>query len=185
MGLFTSCSLSKYCNTCIQKCKPTSSVDSNSIKEVDSSRTKTDTTWFNYHNPEDSLKLADNLSAYIDSLGQCKIKNATGSVESGKIRIKYIVRNDSIFIEADTKAYDLKIAQLNTTIDHYKSYIEKNYHSEQNLVTMKVKVSWFAYWQTWAAMGITAYFIFIGIIRRLGYRLAFRFAWPPISLVKK
>lgn len=181
MALLSSCSpclyMSKHCPAKIKDSTVTHIKDSTSIT--------VDTIWRTYHNPIDSLSLSDNLSAYMDSLGKCKVKSSTGSVESGKMKIKYIVRNDSIFIEANTKPYEIKIAELQKTIDHYREIASEYYHSEERMVTVKKKDSWFSHLYTWIALALIAFFVFTGIVRRLGFKLAFTITPPFISLVRR
>lgn len=151
------------------------------IKIKDSTAIHTDTTWFNYHNPADSLKLTGQLVTFIDSLGQCKIKNATGSVESNKIKIKYIVRNDSIFIDANTKPFDIKIAQLNKTIEHFKEMYE-SYTKDSKKVTIK---NWWLFWQTWMALGSILLLVTIIIFTIFKLKVVFVPAFPFITIVPK
>lgn len=155
-----------------------------SVHVVDSMSIKIDTTWRVYHNPADSIKLSDNLVAYMDSLGKCRVKDSEGSVESGKIKVKYIIRNDSIFIHANTKPFEIKIAELTKTIDHYrsiyKSHIEKQGYNAR-------RPSWLSYWQSWGAMGITVLSLLIFIVKWLknkGYKVGVSTIFPFISITK-
>ena len=161
LALF-SCNAAKWCATHV----PTTIRDSVNIK--DSMAIHVDTTWVTYHQPADSISLANRLYTVIDSLGKCKIQNTTGTVESNRIKIKYIIRNDSIFIEATTKPYEIKIAQLSTTIEHFKEMYRSHY---EKLSPNYKKPSWFSYWQSWACMGFIAFVIGRFIFKKLGLKI--------------
>lgn len=177
-GLFFlySCSPDFYCSKC-----PSS--DSTYVHIKDSVSTRVDTTWRVFHNPGDSLKLADNLVAYMDSLGKCRIANASGTTESGKIKVKYIIRNDSIFIQCDTKPYDIRIAELTTTIERF----HEMYTSYTKTVTVGKKRSktwwtWLSYWQSWVCLGYIGFDLFKKVLKLFGLKLKFVLAWPPITI---
>jgi hypothetical protein len=174
--LGTSCSQKFYCSKCVTK-------DSTYVKIKDSLAIHTDTTWRVFHNPGDSLKLADNLTAYIDSLGRCRIADASGTTESGKIKVKYIIRNDSIFINCDTKPYDIRIAELTTTIDHFHEMYE-SYIKTATVTTKRPRTwwTWLSYWQSWVCLGYIAFSLFKKILKLFGLKLKFAFAWPPITI---
>lgn len=172
LGLF-SCNAAKWCATHV----PTTIRDSTRIK--DSLAITIDTTWFNYHVAADSLSLANKLYATIDSLGRCKIQNSTGQVESNKIKIKYIIRNDSIFIEANTKPYEIRIAQLNTTIERFKEIYQSHY---EKLSPNYRKPSWFSYKETWAVLGIIFLLLFFLIMKIFKLKLKFSTIPPFIGI---
>lgn len=138
-------------------CKTLETTHTVTIK--DSTAIHTDTNWVTYHQPADSIKLADNLVAYMDSLGKCRVRNTEGTVESNKIKIKYIIRNDSIFIDCNTKSYEITIAQLKITIEHWR----ERYESLVSKTTVSKKRNWLSFWQSWACMG----FILIVVVRFL------------------
>lgn len=176
LSLLCSCSRDFYCKKCPTK-------DSIYVKIKDSLSIKVDTTWRVFHNPGDSLKLADNLFAYRDSLGKCRIADASGTTESSKMKVRYIIRNDSIFINCDTKPYDIKIAELHTTIEKfhemYNSYT-KTAVVQQN--KPRTWGNWLLYWQSWVCLGYIAISLFKKILKLFGLKLKFAFAWPPITI---
>lgn len=142
-----------------------------------------DTVWRTFHNPGDSLKLADNLHAYIDSLGKCRIADASGTTESGKMKVKYIIRNDSIFINCDTKPYDIQIAELHTTIEKFHEMY--NSYTKVGTITKnrpRTWGNWLLYWQSWVCLVIIAWVVLKGILKLFGLKLKFVFAWPPITI---
>ncbi len=174
--LLSSCSQNFYCKQCPTK-------DSTYIKIKDSLFIKVDTTWRTFHNPGDSLKLADNLYAYRDSLGKCRIADASGTTESGKMKVRYIIRNDSIFINCDTKPYDIKIAELTTTIEKFHEMYTA-YTKTATVIVNRPRTwgNWLLYWQSWACLGFIAIVLFKIILKLFGLKIKFAFAWPPITI---
>ena len=168
--VITSCDAVKWCN----KHVPTTIRDSVVIK--DSVAIRVDTTWFNYHVPADSIFLANRLYTVMDSLNKCHIQNTQGIVESNKIKIKYIIRNDSILIDAYTKPYEIKIAQLNTTIEHFKELY--NSHYEKQSYTACKRPSWFSYWQSWLCIGVLSFLLIRFIFKKLGVKVSV-LPFPP------
>ena len=149
-------------------------------KTKDSTAIHVDTTWRVFTNPADSISIFGKLTAYQDSLGKCKIKDTEGTTESGKIKVKYIIKNDSIFIECNTKPYEIKIAELTTTIEKFKEIYE-SYTSE----TTKVKnTSWFSFWQTWAALAYIALTTTYLILKAFKLKIAFTITPPFITITK-
>lgn len=174
-----SCSPSFYCSKCPTK-------DSTYIKIKDSMVMYIDTSWFKYYNPADSLSLTDDLHAYIDSLGKCKIKDDSGVTESGKIKIKYIVRNNKIFVECNTKAYELEIAQLNTTVEKYHSmYISSTKTATVTTKRPRTWWEWLGYWQSWVCMGFIAIVIIRFILKKLNLKLGLSTIFPYINISTK
>jgi len=174
----SSCSQDFYCKKCPTK-------DSTYIKIKDSLSITVDTTWRTFHNPGDSLKLADNIYAYRDSLGKCRIADASGTTESGKMKVRYIIRNDSIFINCDTKPYDIKIAELNTTIEKF----HEMYTAYTKTATVTVNRprtwgNWLLYWQSWVCLGFITIVLLKTILKLFGLKIKFAFAWPPITIGK-
>lgn len=149
-------------------------------KTKDSTAIHVDTTWRTYINPSDSIKLSGQLTAYQDSLGKCKIKNTEGTTESGKIKVKYIIRNDSIFVECNTKPYEIKIAELTTTIERFKEIYE-SYTSETTKVKGKL---WLSFGLSWACLIIIALTITWFIIKKLKLKIAFTPAPPFITITR-
>lgn len=170
-----SCNATKWC----AKHGVTSQKDT--INVFDSTGVKIDTTWRTFYNPADSLKLSGQLQAFKDSLGQCKVKNTEGSTESNKIKIKYIIRNDSIFIEANTKPYEIKIAELTKTIDHYRRVYEG--HTKTTFLSGK-KREWLSYWQSWACLIFIGFIVFRFILKKLGFKISIILTPPFITITR-
>lgn len=149
----------------------------------DSMSITVDTNWVTYTNPADSLALANRLYTVTDSLGKCKIQNTQGTVESNKIKIKYIIRNDSIFIDVNTKPYEIKIAQLNTTIEKFKSIYE-SYTKTSTVATKRPRTwwNWLGYWQSWVCMGFITIVITRFILKKLNLKVGLSTIFPYINI---
>lgn len=143
----------------LASCKTIKEVTTTTTIIKDSMVIHTDTTWVTYTNPADSLSLSDNLSAYMDSLGKCRVRNSNGMVQSNKIIIKYVVRNDSIYIDANTKPYEIRIAQLNTTIEKFHSM----YQSYLKTTETTKNTTWLSFKWSWICLGLFAAYIVLKV----------------------
>lgn len=170
LALLTSCSITKQCNNCLKKCQAVSIKDSTHVTEKDSTVLRDSIVYI----PRDSFQIV-----LKDSV-PCKDFKATGSDKKGNRVIVYV--HDGI-MTVDAQCEDAKV-KLQWFEKHYSKIIS-NYHSESRIITVKKKDSWFNHFQTWIALGLIAYFLFTGIIRRLGYKLTFTIIPPFVGLVKR
>jgi hypothetical protein len=122
----------------------------------------------------------------MDSLGKCRIADASGTTESGKIKVKYIIRNDSIFIQCDTKPYDIKIAELHTTIEKFHE-MYNSYTKTATVTKKRAKTwwTWLSYWQSWVCLAFIGFIIVKRILKFLKLKVGISTIFPYIKITKE
>lgn len=163
LALMSSCSRNFYC----RHCPADKIVDSVFVKETDSVVVH-----------DTIIKFKSDTAIIHDSVPCGDFKRV---FHSGRATIKVIVKDSAMDAVCICDAIEARLR----TYEYWHRKISEHYHSEKTVVTSKKKDSVFCHFWFWLSLLGNAFFIFTGIIRRLGFKMAFSIRLPFFTLVKR
>ena len=157
----SSCSRNFYCRHC-----PPETVKDSVFFEIHDSAVVHDTT----------IVVKSDTAIIHDSVPCADFKRV---FHSGRASIEVEVKDSVMTAECVCDGIEAKLRWY----EKFHQQVLNRFHSEQRTAITRVKVSWFAYWQSWLCLALLLFIFIKGILRRFGLRFAFVPAFPFITVV--